>query len=94
MGKTQCAISLAFSIYNPYAVYSKPCGIIYKYTKEGKKVRVSNRTGQPIPKPLETMQRRDIKYRSGYIGKKYLRGLTFKEFLHEILISLNHSDLD
>lgn len=47
---------------------SKPCAVKYKYTKEGKKVRVSTRTGQPIPTPLETMQRRDIKYRSGYVG--------------------------
>lgn len=46
----------------------KPCGVKYKYTEEGKKVRVSTRTGQPIPKPLETTQRRDIKYRSGYVG--------------------------
>ena len=40
----------------------------YKYTADGQRVRVSTRTGQPIPKPVEAMQRRDVKVRSGYVG--------------------------
>lgn len=40
----------------------------YKYTAEGQRVRVSTRTGQAIPKPVEAMQRKDVKVRSGYVG--------------------------
>ncbi|XP_065836772.1 large ribosomal subunit protein uL24m-like [Oscarella lobularis] len=44
----------------------KRARIGYQYRGDGEKVRVSNRTGTMIPKPLESKERRDFKTRNAY----------------------------
>jgi large subunit ribosomal protein L24 len=50
----------------------KPCRIKYQFTEEGDKVRISKRSGRIIPKPIELLERKDFKLRSGYVGKFWL----------------------
>ena len=50
--------------------HRKPCRVYYKYTEKGERVRVSQRSGRIIPKPVELLERRDFKSRSGYAGKQ------------------------
>jgi large subunit ribosomal protein L24 len=45
----------------------KPCRIKYQFTEEGDKVRISKRSGRIIPKPIELLERKDFKLRSGYV---------------------------
>lgn len=55
-----------------YSLSRKPCRIKYQYTEEGERVRVSRRSGRVIPKPIELLERKDFKSRSGYVGKSKL----------------------
>ena len=43
----------------------------WRYTEQGLKVRVSKRTGYPIPVPVTSEETIDFKTRAGYTGGHY-----------------------
>ena len=44
----------------------KPCDVVYRFTEDGEKVRVSKRTGQIIPIPPDAEETVDYAKKSAY----------------------------
>lgn len=52
-----------------FRVCSKPTKVEWRYTEEGKKVRVSVRTGRILPIPLMAEETMDYKSKQTYFGE-------------------------
>ena len=49
---------------------SKPCDVVFRFTEDGERVRVSKRTGQIIPIPIDAEETCDYAKKSAYKRKK------------------------